>query len=474
MLRPDAPVLDVQSPRSCRVVRAMSEPWRIFCDDAELAVECARAAVPLSLRLAPEIADDAVDRACEALRPGARVAAALARAPSLAALTRLAARSRAEDVAVPVAVLAAPQAQQRTLLVAGDLGLVAVPEIRPLLSAMALLEVPTPQPWLASARGLTTLDRIRLGEDTLAAGRGGGRLVRVDDGRLGWAGRTGDALVLGEPADVGEALRALRTRSEASPPARAVIAGVDRASVLQVIFGPPRSLSDPASKAALEPYGISLPLEELCTSPSRAASEAARIGFPVRISLASPDLRIWDHPDLAVDGVDNAARVRDVYRQIIAMASERQPEARLLGVVVTATTSAQALLRVVAEPLPEGSVLAEIGFADAHGRASGDVTYTVLPASHEAVDRVLARLAGAELLLGGGPAHRRASVGAIADVLLRVAAFVDEHRSEVDRVELHPLALLVGGAVEVREACITVGDAFLRSLDGPRAVGEHT
>lgn len=449
----------------------MSAPWRILCDDAELAVECARAAAALALRLAPEIAEDAVDQA-RALVAGGRVALALARPPSLAALTQLAARSREAGTPVPVAVLAPPDAQRRTLTVAADLGLVAVREVRPLLSAMALLEAPSSQPWLASARGLTPLDRLRLGEETLATGRGGGRLVRMDDGRLGWSAKQGDAIVLGEPSDVGEALRALRARTEASPPARAVIEGVERSAVLEVIFGPPRALSDPASKAALVPYGISLPVEELCTSPSRAAAEAARIGFPVRISLASPDLRIWDHPDLAVDGVDNAARVRDVHRQIMAMASERQPEARLLGVVVTATTRAQALLRVVAEPLPEGRVLAEIGFADAHGRASGDRTYTVLPASSDAVDRVLTRLAGAELVLGGGPAQRRASVGAMTDALLRLAAFVGDHRSEVERVEIHPLALLLGGAVEVREACITVGDAFLRSLDSPRAQGD--
>ncbi len=159
---------------------------------------------------------------------------------------------------------------------------------------------------------------------------------------------------------------------------------------------------------------------------------------------------------------------------MMAMASERQPDARLLGVVVTATTSAQALLRVIAEPLPEGSVLAEIGFADPHGRASGDRTYTVLPAGPEAIDRVLGRLAGSELLLGGGAAQRRASVSAIADVLLRLAAFVDDHHREVERVELNPLALLVGGAVEVREACVLVGDAFLRSLEAPRAFPDHT
>jgi acetyltransferase len=249
------------------------------------------------------------------------------------------------------------------------------------------------------------------------------------------------------------------------------VEGVDRRAVQDVIFGPPRALSDPASKSALAPYGLPLPLEELCSSPSRAAAEAARIGFPVRISLASPDLRIWDHPDLAVDGVDNAARVRDVYRQIMTLASERQPEARLLGVHVTATTAARALLRVVAEPLPDGYVLADLGFADPHGEAAADRTSTVLPAGPEAIERVLGRLAAAELLLAGGPAQRRMAVAGVSDVLLRLAAFVNDHREEVERVELHPLAVLVGGGVEAREACVTVGDAFLRTLRSPRAAG---
>jgi hypothetical protein len=164
-----------------------------------------------------------------------------------------------------------------------------------------------------------------------------------------------------------------------------------------------------------------------------------------------------------------------VYRQIMGMANERQPEARLLGVHVTATTRAQALLRVVAASLPEGFVLCEIGFADPHGRASRDRTVTVLPAAADAIERAIGRLRGAALLLDGGPAQRKAIVLAIADVLLRLAAFVDAHGREVERVELHPLAVLVGGAVEVREACVTVGDAFLRSLESPaRPLGEHT
>lgn len=454
---------------------AVSAPWRIFCDEAELAVECARAAEPLSITVEPTIGPDAVAQAVAAAADGERVAVAVATSPPPSALVDLAQASRRAGRPVLLTVVADPAASRSAVGLGGDLGLVAVSEIGPLLSAMALLDAEAQHPWTASTRGLEPLDRVRLGAGAIQRGRGGGRLLRADDGRLGWTKRSNaGVVVLGSARDVGDALRAMRLREEATPPARAVIEGVDRRAVQEVLFGPPRALSDPASKSALEPYGLPLPVEELCTSPSRAASEAARIGFPVRISLASPDLRLWDHPDLAVDGVDNAARVRDVYRQIMAMASERRPEARFLGVHVTATTAAAALLRVVAEPLPEGMVRAEIGFADPHGRAADDRTETILPAATDAVERVLGRLAGAELILGGGRSQRKVSVDAVSDVLLRLAAFVNEHRDVVDRVELHPLALLLGGNIEVREACVSVGDAYLRTLESPRPLGEHT
>lgn len=444
----------------------MTNAWRIFCDDAELAVESARGAEAMGFDVQPLIERDPIGAAVGVLGE-APVAVALAKAPEPAQIVELATAARALPTALPIAVIAPLEARSRALQLAGDLGLAAVTEVPPLLSAMALIGLGAQQPWTASTRSLSTLERLRLG--ALSTGRTGGRFDRADAGMIAWSPRrSGDASVVGEPTAVGEAVRALELRTLAAPPALAHVDGVDRRAVYDVIFGPPRALSDPASKSALAPYGLPLPLEELCSSSSRAAAEAARMGFPVRISLASPDLRTWDHPDLTVDGVDNAARVRDVYRQIMGLASERQPDARLLGVHVTATTTARAILRVVVEPLPHSLVFCEIGFADPHGCAAGDRTVTVLPAGPAAIERVLGRLRGAELLLDGGPAHRKAAVAAVADVLVRVAAFVHEHRKEIVRVELHPMALLFGGAIEVREACVTVGDAFLRTVESSR------
>jgi hypothetical protein len=193
----------------------------------------------------------------------------------------------------------------------------------------------------------------------------------------------------------------------------------------------------------------------------------------VRISLASPELRVWDHPDLCVDMIDNAASVRDTFRQLMAAAHQRLgippgvEDRRVMGVMITATSEASALLGVRATPLPQARVAMRIGFADPHGRAADDATISILPAETGAIERSLERLAGSSLLLDVPPPLRKARVEAIADVLARLSAFVHDRRQEIEAVELRPLAVLDDGSVEVREACVSVSDHFERALSDP-------
>jgi len=441
----------------------VTRPITIACDRAELVVECATAAETIGLSVAPRLQAQALTSP-PGSASGEPVGIALVEAPSPEALVQLSA-APGNNSRVVLCILAGTAS---TVNFARDLGLATVTDPAALVGALALAAADRTHAGHATLRGLSEVDRLRLGA-AVRPERGGGSLVRGDRGLIAHRGEDGVEVTIGGPGDAAAALAALSGATRSKVRGRSILEGVDPTAVHDVIFGPPRALSDPASKAALTPYGVPLPLEELCTSPSRAAAEAARLGFPVRIGLASPDLRVWDHPDLAVDGVDNAARVRDVFRQMMTLAKTRAPDARLLGVTVTATTTARAFMRLVATPLPERLVQIEVGFADPHGVASGDSTITALPASISQIERVLSRLAGRELILAGGPAERRATVEAIADVLLRVAAFVDDRRDEIDSVEIDPLAVLIGGGAEVREACVTVGDAFLRSLEAGAA-----
>ncbi len=450
--------------------------WRILCESADLAVQCLAAATQVGLEVAPSVEQEPLLVAARAMAHDEAIAVALSTAPSLDAIVELASAARGRACTLILA-LPVPHATRATLLdVAGDLGITAVSELRPLMAALALLGAGARDAHAASTRTLSSLDRARLRSVITPGTKAGGQLVPLDGARIGWtANPDASTTLLGETPDVAEALLALANTERTLAPLSSSVEDIDERAVLDVIFGPRRALSDPASKAALAPYGIPFPVEELCASSSRAAAEATRIGYPVRISLASPDLRVWDHPDLSIDMVDNAARVRDTFRQLMAAAEERlgkdgalaaETERRVLGVMVTATSEAALLLGLRATPLPHGRVAMEIGFADPHGRAANDVTVLVLPANDRAIERSLRRLSGSSLIFADSPAERRARLEAISDVLLRIAAFVNDRRGEIESVEVRPLALLLDGSAEVREACVAVSDWFERSLTG--------
>lgn len=445
--------------------------WSILCDSPELALECLRAAAAIGLHVAPSLSNAWLPDADTALRAGRSIALCISEPPTSTQLLELSQRARAGRRPLAMAIVRADAAAHRIRDLAGDLGLVAVDDVGPLVGVVALLARDAQAPWAASRRGLADADRARLDPVLDNPRKRSGQLVRMDDGLLGFVAASADApIAIGTARDTALALKALRDADLDSPSVESTVEDVDHRAVTDVLFGPARALSDPASKAALQPYGLPMPQEELCNSPSRAAAEASRLGYPVRVSLASPDLRIWDHPDLAVDMVDNGARVRDTFRQLFAVAAERLTESggsesdRLLGVMVTATSEAHALLALRIEPDALGRVRVEIGFADPHGRAADDRTLALLPAAPSAIERVLARLSGSALLLSGGAERRRRRVEAVTDLLLRLSAFVHDHRAQVRAVEIRPLALLADDSLEVREACVHVSDHFERSL----------
>lgn len=462
---------------------------QVVCEDPALAVECRRGAPSFSVSVCdpgkPPGSADSEDRqppwvvaALEQIAPETALGLCLLQTPRLSTLVELSDAARSTDTYLALWVLEPQLPRDPILEAASDLGIVVAPEVAPLLITLQFLSRDLERPWLASTRQLTPMERRRwavLAAEGSTGGKRVGHIRSSTEGTLEYAARKTDGgIPLGDAPRVIQALLAMQRTEHRAPRVTNTVDDVEASSVLEVLFGPRRALSDPASKAALSPYGLPLPVEELCTSPSRAAAEAGRIGFPVRIALASPDLRIWDHPELAADMLDSAAQVRERFRQLLATVERAHGSSlgrpvpgtpRVLGFTVMATGPAVALFRISARPLPAGRVHTELAFADPHGLAAGDATALVLPGSGALVERAVSRLAGGSLILHAPPAQRTAFLDALTDVLLRTAAFVNDRRSEVEQVELRPVLLLPDGSAEVREACIQVSDAFERSMD---------
>lgn len=440
----------------------------ILADEAELVVECAALARDLGLGVEVVFAADPIADARRRVDSMDAIAMVFAGAPEPHAFVALTRVVRERGTRMFAAILGARQSSLDWVPLARDLGVVALDETAPLLAALAIAAAGIERPWAISLSGLPRADRERFAHLGHLRQSGGGWVSRANPTQLAIAAeRTGPAVLVGEPRDVEAAIVAFHaaqasTRNAAAAPRTNESS---KASVRTTLFGPRRTLSDPASKGALSAYGVATPAEELCASPSRAANEATRLGFPVRIAIASPDLRVWDHPDLAVAGVENAAQVREMYRELMAAAEARARGARILGVTVSTLPEPRALLRVRISPVGDGEALAMIGFADAHGVAAGDHTHTVLPLAPARLERVLARLAGVDLLFSGALSERKRLVESLADLLQRAAELVVDNADAIEAVEIDPLAVLYDGTTEARDAAIHVTDRFEREME---------
>ena len=439
----------------------VSDISTLYCEHPETAEELRELAEGLGLDVDVQLSASPLESAEAQMGEEHRIGLVVENA-SFADLVRFAALAHAKRSFVALCWLGGQEEAPVEFALA--LGICAFSEPRPMLSALALHHAGLRPPFVLNPRALGPGDRAR---PSLPASRGRerrqGRLERR--GRLLLWSQNETQHPLGELPDLLLALRGSEEARGGRLLAMPKVADVDSQLVGEVLFGPARELSDPTSKTALEHYDLPVPPEELCTSPSRAASEASRLGYPVRVALASPDLRIWDHPDLAADGIDSATAVREVFRQIVALAKTRSPEARVLGVVVSATFPASALLRLTLTPIDaQQSVLLHLGFADAHGRASRDAICLPLPLSEERLEAMLRRLRAHDLLLGGPQALRQSRLSALHDTLLRLAAFTYDWRREVVSVHIDPLAILYDGRNEIREVSVRISDAFERLL----------
>jgi acetyltransferase len=105
--------------------------------------------------------------------------------------------------------------------------------------------------------------------------------------------------------------------------------------LLRRVLGQGRSnLTQHEAREFLANYEIPVVRSEVAASPSEAATVAARIGFPVALSVLSPDvLHKTDVGGLSLN-LRSEEEVRRAYSEILASVGEKVPDAEIRGVVV--------------------------------------------------------------------------------------------------------------------------------------------
>lgn len=256
------------------------------------------------------------------------------------------------------------------------------------------------------------------------------------------------------------ALAALTRRVDAlaeSEPVFPILGDVDHQAARQAMSGAqPGSWLDPDAAAQLvAAYGIPTAPVKLAKNPNEAASMAVKLGFPLVVKVASPDISHKSDVGGVILGVDSAEAAAEAFRSVTDRARSHRPGAHLEGAHLQVMIPPGQDVIIGATRDPQFGPLMMFGSGGVEVEGLKDVAFSLAPLALSHAQQMLARtwagrkLAGFRSILAG-------DAEAVQDALIRLSQLVSDFPG-INEVEINPLRALTPGqgalALDVRVRC---------------------
>lgn len=245
----------------------------------------------------------------------------------------------------------------------------------------------------------------------------------------------------------------VRPAGGGQPPFSAPGAREEVAGILQRARAAGRRTLDAAEgRRVLEAYGVPGPAEALASNPDQALVAARKIGFPVALKLASPDILHKTDVGGVLLNVADEAGVRDGFQNILNRARAAHPGARIAGVQVQKMITGGHEVIVGIKRDPTFGPLVMFGLGGIYVEVLADIAFRLAPLTPADAWEMIGEVRAARLLEGlrGAPPSDRA---ALVDAIVRVGQLAAEH-PEIAELDINPLLVLPEGqgvaAVDVR------------------------
>lgn len=203
------------------------------------------------------------------------------------------------------------------------------------------------------------------------------------------------------------------------------------------------SIGDAEARAVLAAYGFNLPASEIAATSEQAVEVADRLGYPVVLKVASPDiLHKTDVGGVRV-GLESPEEVVDAFDLITYRANRYLPEARLWGCLVQKMVPPGVEVLLGMNRDPQFGPLVTFGLGGIYVEILKDVSFRIAPFGRADAEGMLQEIRARALLEGarGKPPVDRP---ALVEALLRVGQLVHDF-PEIAELDINPFVVYPAG-----------------------------
>ncbi len=216
---------------------------------------------------------------------------------------------------------------------------------------------------------------------------------------------------------------------------------VDKQKVRKIIDEAIRSgqkeIPEYLARDIIESYGFRLPKSILAKDAQEASQAAEKIGYPVVIKIASPDILHKSDIGGVKIGLQDARQVEDAFNEMIQKAKDAVPNANILGVLIQEmiTGGKEVILGMSKDP-QFGSMLM-FGLGGVYVEVLKDVSFRIAPITSREADEMIEGIRSIALLKGAR-GEKPANLESVKEGLLRLSQLVTDFPM-IKELDINPL-----------------------------------
>jgi acetate---CoA ligase (ADP-forming) len=203
------------------------------------------------------------------------------------------------------------------------------------------------------------------------------------------------------------------------------------------------AIGDAEAREVLEAYGFATPRTFLARDPDEAVRFADKVGFPVVLKIASPDILHKTDVGGVKLNIMTLQDVRDAFELMIYRASRYVPDADIWGCLVQEMVLGGKEVVVGMNRDPHFGPLLMFGLGGIYVEALQDVSFRVAPLDRRDARQMITEIQ-AHNLLRGVRGERPADLEALAEAILRLAQLVTDF-PEIIEFDVNPLTVFEAG-----------------------------
>jgi acyl-CoA synthetase (NDP forming) len=196
-------------------------------------------------------------------------------------------------------------------------------------------------------------------------------------------------------------------------------------------------LTEYESKRILKQVGISVVETKLAKTQKEAVSFSQKIGFPVVLKIASPDVIHKSDSEGVKLSIHSATEVKKAYDEILKKVRKQYPKALVHGISVQKMVRPGTEVIVGTSKDPQFGPVIMFGLGGIFVELLKDVSFRVIPLERKDAQEMIEEIKGFPLLQGYR-GKEPADIPSLVDIILKLSQFIGEN-PQIKELELNPI-----------------------------------